>query len=365
MPDIVIIGGGLAGLALAQHLHQAGRSYALYEARNRFGGRILSVANTAGPAARETFRNDLGPSWIWPDHQPRIAAFTAAHGLASFPQWQTGRSLYQADRHLETQPFIDTTVYASARRVVGDSYRLIETLLAQLPPDCLNLEHRLLALSDRGDHIALHFESTGSSLALNARQVVLTIPPRLLAERISFDPPLDTRMQRLMHATPTWMAGHAKAAIRYPEAFWRAADYSGSVLANYPGAALAEIFDACSEHGEQAALAGFFALPASLRRRYRNDLESLIVEQLVRLFGEAAAKPEAVLIQDWFTEPCTAASADETPPQEHPQYGHRWLQLDHWNDKLFFGGTETAADHGGYLEGALVAAERVAQALST
>ncbi len=361
MLDVAIVGGGLSGLSLAQRLHSQHRRFALFEARDRFGGRILSPAH---PDGDPNFRNDLGPSWIWPDDQPRTEAFVAEYGLDIYPQWLEGKSLYQSDRQLPAQAYIDHTTYASARRIGGGSYRLIETLLKQLPSQHLQLSHRLLSLKDMGDHVGLQFENADGLLNVNAKQAVLTIPPRLLASGIEFEPALNTRLQQAMNDTATWMASHAKAVIYYDRPFWREADYSGSALANYQGAALMEIFDACSETGKLAALSGFFALPAALRRDFRDDLEALVVEQLTRLFGSQAASPKAVAIQDWFAETYTATPLDEIPPPSHPRYGHPWLQLDHWNDKLYFGGTETAAEHGGYLEGALVAAERVAKALS-
>jgi monoamine oxidase len=54
---------------------------------------------------------------------------------------------------------------------------------------------------------------------------------------------------------------------------------------------------------------------------------------------------------------------DRLPLFEHPIDGYRSLQLDHWQDKLYFGGTETAGRAGGYLEGALEASDRVFTAL--
>lgn len=364
MLDVVIVGGGLSGLSLAQRLHRQQRTFALFEAGDRFGGRILSRSHPGSQqGAPDVFRNDLGPSWVWPDEQQRIAAFVLEHGLKTYPQWQQGKSLYHSDRQLAAQSFVDRSTYANARRIAGGSYSLIETLLAQLPAEALHLQHRLLALTDCGDHVELKFDNPMQTVTLKARRAVLTIPPRLLLAGVEFEPALNPRLQQLMSDTATWMAGHAKAVISYAKPFWRQADFSGNAYANYRGAALAEIFDACSESGELAALSGFFALPAALRRHYQADLEALIVEQLVRLFGPEAAYPTTVVIQDWFAEPYTATPEDEMPPPSHPQYGHPWLQLDHWNDKLFFGGTETATEFGGYLEGALAAAERVATAL--
>jgi len=363
MLQVAIVGGGLSGLALAERLQKAQLRFAVFEARNRFGGRILSYTPDSQTGEPAPFRNDLGPSWVWPDAQHRIAEFINRHGLSTMAQWQQGLSLYLPDRKANPQAFKDSTTYASARRIVGGSYRLIESLLCRLPPNSLHLNHRLTSLLDRGDHVELNFELSGRTIIVRARQVVLAIPPRLIGTGIDFQPPLAGPMRNAMQATPTWMAGQAKALIYYAEPFWRAAGYSGSAFTPYQGAALMEIFDAGSESGHIAALSGFFALPAALRREYREDLEALITEQLVRLFGAAAAKPLQILLQDWYCEPYTANLDDETPLIDHPRYGHPWLQLDHWNDKLYFGASETAAEYGGYLEGALAAAQRIGDAL--
>jgi monoamine oxidase len=363
MLGVAIVGGGLAGLSLAKHLLGSSREVAVFEAAERFGGRILSTH------ARDGFAHDLGPGWIWPVLQPRLARLVEEGEIRVFPQWLEGNALYQMDRSTEPQAYIDRETYADARRIEGGAYQLVEKLLQQIPSPLLHTGHRLLKVIDQGQHVELHFstygsEQQGTEQIVLARQVVLTVPPRLLVNTVTFVPELAPEFEALLNNTPTWMAGHAKAVVSYPHPFWREAGYSGAALARYQGAALAEVFDASSVDGEQAALGGFFALPATLREEYRDDLPALLQEQLVRLFGAEAAKPNEIMIRDWCTESLTATAADAQPPQTHPQYGHRWLQLDHWNDKLYFGGTESASDYGGYLEGALEAAERVARSLS-
>lgn len=365
MLDVAIIGGGLSGLSLAQRLFEANRTFSVFESRVRFGGRVYSVPVSSLKYRQNTnFRGDLGPSWVWPDDQPRIANFIEKNKIEKYSQWSSGKTLYQTAREHSPLAYADHNTYGSAYRISGGAYQLIHVLLKQLPPDSLKLNHHLLQVNNKEEYVELHFDTNHSRVTVNAKQVVITIPPRLVASTILFNPVLDLRLRDLMNNTITWMASHAKTMVYYPRAFWREANYSGSVLAGYPGAALSEIFDACSPNGEQAALWGFFALPAGLRTKYRSDLEALIVEQLVRLFGKEAAQPEEIIIKDWFNEPLTATLADEYPPAAHPQYGHVWLQLDHWNEKLYFGGTETASQFGGYLEGALESTERVANCLS-
>lgn len=364
MLDIAIIGAGLSGLSLAERLLEDHPNIAVFEARNRYGGRILSHSSSSGTAS-PSFAVDLGPTWVWPDSQPRIAALAKRLGLELFRQWDRGHSLYQKDATSEPTLFIDTETHVTSRRIKGGCQQLINGLLQRLPDSILHPQHRLLHLADRDTYIDLEFDTGNEHVSYQARQVVLAIPPRLLSENIIFEPALAPKLIQAMQDIPTWMAGHAKAMLVYPEAFWRRQGYSGNAFQPYPGAVLAEIYDACSDqHGESAALFGFFGLPAFIREQYRDNLEAFIVQQMTRLFGAAAKNPSQVLIQDWSLEPFTATGQDLTPPTEHPRYGHPWLQLDHWQDKLYFCGSETAEAAGGYLEGALEASDRVFTALT-
>ena len=357
MLDVVIIGGGLSGLSLALALNEGKQQFAVYEARDRFGGRIQSHA------VNENYRVDLGAGWVWPDFQPRLLKFLQSNNIEFFEQWQQGSSLYQTSREEPPRAYQDQGGYAAARRVQGGTIRLVETLLEKIPADSLYLNYHLLAVTDQHDHVELTFREGDATHTVSARRVVITAPPRVVAETIAFSPALDPQLVECLQSVPTWMAGHAKAVIRYQRPFWREKGLSGNALASYPGAVMAEIFDACSDDMKDIALAGFFALPGDLRREYRNDLEALILDQLMRLFGDEAAQAEEVIIKDWFDERHTATKTDMDIPTAHPEYGHRWLQLDHWNDKLYFSGTETASEFGGYLEGALASTERVMRSL--
>lgn len=359
MLDVAIIGAGLSGLALAEQLQDGQRRIAVFEARERSGGRILTYT-----LQDSKLTLDLGPTWLWPNHQARIAGLANRLGLKLFRQWDGGHGIYQIDASQAPSLFIDVETHAGSRRIEGGCGQLIAGLLQRLPDTALHLRHRLLCLSDRGSHIELLFSTADGEIPARARQVVLAAPPRLLAETIRFDPPLAAKFTRLLRDTPTWMADHAKALLVYEQAFWRRFGFSGNALLRYPGAVLAELYDACPSDPQTAALFGFFGLPAAVRGYYRDNLEEMVVQQLTGLFGEQAANPLKVIIQDWSTETFTASSEDQIPPTGHPVYGHPLLQLDHWHDKLYFCGTETAAQAGGYLEGALEAAERVYKALT-
>ncbi|WP_221794509.1 flavin monoamine oxidase family protein [Oceanobacter mangrovi] len=369
--DLAIIGGGLSGLALAAQLSQQApdKRLAVFEANNRLGGRILSTPlSSESPHTSESpnSRFDLGPTWIWPDDQSHIRQFAIQHQLPVFPQYQRGQAVYKSALEQPTVQFPDQQGYRGAYRIEGGVERLIEILQRQIPTTCIHLHQRLTALLNHDDRVELVFNTPNQNeLRLQARKVVLCLPPRLVSQQIQCEPPLDNKLKQLLDNTPTWMAGHAKAIIQYPTPFWRQQGLSGNGFAQYPGAMLGEIFDACNADTSQAALGGFFALPTQLRQQYRQDLPDLIVEQLCQLFGPQAASPDAIHIQDWFRQDTTAVAADANLPTSHPDYGHPWLRLDHWSNKLWFGSSETDPAFGGYLEGALRAASRIAAELLT
>ncbi len=60
MPDVVVVGGGLAGLTAADALHGAGLSVAVLEARRSIGGRVKTLV-PEGLGERAWF--DLGATW--------------------------------------------------------------------------------------------------------------------------------------------------------------------------------------------------------------------------------------------------------------------------------------------------------------
>lgn len=57
MVDVCIVGAGLSGIAAAHKLISHGKSVAVFDARTRVGGRLLTAEQGGG---------DLGGAWIWP-----------------------------------------------------------------------------------------------------------------------------------------------------------------------------------------------------------------------------------------------------------------------------------------------------------
>lgn len=363
MLDVAIVGGGLCGLAIAHSLQARRQGWALYEARDRLGGRVLT-AHCAGQDGRPGAAVDLGATWFWPDTQPRMARLVADLGLTVLPQHDDDTALSFDDAAEPPRTVRTERLHGGGQRLAGGMVSLIDALAGRLPAERLHLGTELLGLYDRGDHVELRLRAASADVLVVARCVVLALPPRVAAERVQFNPALAAEVEAALRAVPTWMAVAAKAACGYQRAFWREAGHSGNALVTHPQAVLSEVFDACGADGERAALAGFYALDPQQRKHFKGSLDLLTRSQLAQLFGAVADEGE-LHRQDWALEPHTCSTWDlQDPATHHPRYADARLTHPLWDGRLWLAGSETAGAGGGYLEGALAAAGRVRQGLA-
>ncbi|MDO8252643.1 MAG: FAD-dependent oxidoreductase [Rhodoferax sp.] len=350
--DVAIVGAGLCGLALARLLAARGLDVQVIEARERLGGRVRTEHCEATGQAL-----DLGPTWFWLDTEPRITALLTELGLVSQPQHDPGDALWLTDPNREPERRVEPGgVHVGARRIEGGAGRLVEALAAALPDGCVRTGIALRALRDRGAFIELLL-TTGHPL--RARQVVLALPPRLVHEKLQFDPPLPAAVWEALAATPTWMAAQAKSVTTFAQPFWRTASHSGNAFVRHAQAVLGEVFDASV--GEAGALGGFVALNAAQRENFKRGLPLLIDSQLAQLYGPEAQDGHPFL-QDWAEEPWTCSATDRANPPEPPQ-ADPLLRQPLWAGRVFLGGSETAAHGAGHMEGALESADRIAHAV--
>ena len=353
--DVVIVGAGLCGLALARTLAARGLTLQVLEARPRLGGRALTqTCPHTGQAL------DLGPTWFWPETEPRIAALLHSLNLPSVAQHDPGDALWLTDpsQGPERRTGPAGGIHVGAQRIAGGVERLVTALAAELPAHSLRLNTPVRRLHDRGNYIEVWPQASSSNATpLRARQVVLALPPRLVAEHILCEPPLPSTVLTALEATPTWMAAQAKAITTFAQPFWREAGHSGNAFVRHHQAVLAEVFDLSQEPA--GALGGFVALNAAQRPAFRKSLPLLVESQLAQLYGLPAQDGQLVW-QDWADEPWTCSSADRASAPSTPILADPLLRRAHWGQRLHLGGSETATHGAGHMEGALEAADHIA-----
>jgi monoamine oxidase len=125
--DVVVVGAGLAGLTAATRLVDAGAEVVVLEARDRVGGRTLTL-----PAADGT-PIDHGGQWIGPT-QDRIAALAERVGVTTYPSWERGLHTEfrdgRAHRYDGALPDGGDPVTAVA---IGQAIRELDAMAAKVP----------------------------------------------------------------------------------------------------------------------------------------------------------------------------------------------------------------------------------------
>ena len=360
--SVAIIGGGLSGLYTAYLLNQQHIPFVLYEARQRFGGRILSLpaSNSDNPAIE---RFDLGPSWFWPDMHPHMANLITELNLTAFPQYNTGAHLFDRGRGQPPQRHeLGMMSSPISMRVAGGMQSVIEALIEKLPNDKLRLMDHVKHLSQlESGNISLQTENVDGEQTIEHSHVIGTMPLRLFSQQIKTSPALSDNLIRHCQQTLTWMAAHAKFVAVYDSPFWRGQGLSGS--ASSQTGPLVEIHDASAYQGK-AALFGFIGVNAAARKTAgKQTIIDVSLTQLTDLFGEQAANPTDVFLVDWSDEKFTATEQDKAGANSHPLYGIPNDLTPVWDDRLILAGTESDSEAGGYLEGALSSAIKAVNSL--
>ena len=363
--QVAIIGGGLSGLYAASLLEERGiTDYLLLEARDTFGGRIVSVPATTdvSPALRE--RYDLGATWFWPELQPDLQKLVDELGIATFAQHEAGDILVERSR---SHPPVRIEGYASsptALRLAGGMATLIDTLRQRLPADKLRCRHRVKRLGHHDAAIEIAAEDDSGALSnYRVARVLLALPPRLAVSAIEFAPALPEVVARQWMSCATWMAPHAKYVALFDQPFWRRQGLSGGARSSV--GPLAEIHDA-SSHEEGAALFGFLGVPAETRAKVPEaSLIELCRAQLVRLFGADAGSPRAEFLKDWSADRYTAVAADQYADGHQAMSLPRTPDSGPWMRRLIGIASEWSPAYSGYVAGAIDAAGRGVEAVTS
>jgi monoamine oxidase len=218
---IAVVGGGLAGLAAAYQLHQAGHTVRVLEARSRIGGRVLTHRDEIDPelhaeAGAAKFRDD----------QQLVLAYLKYFGLEAEPFYPTKGTVFACSRGQvvfrgQIGQARGWRVDSAERQRVASSLKSYSGMLPQLGIDVdRRPRHRAALHKVRGgsdalprafaaalenaivlDSAALEIAQSNNAVSIRTAattqeydRVICCLPIPAL-QRVVFHPPLSTRKQ--------------------------------------------------------------------------------------------------------------------------------------------------------------------------
>ncbi|MGP0225263.1 flavin monoamine oxidase family protein [Paenarthrobacter sp. NCHU4564] len=342
--DVVVIGAGISGLAAAAALSASGVAVICLEARDRVGGRVLTLEGSGRHL-------DLGATWFWAN-ETAVADLLVELDLGSFQQRTAGDALFERDLtgpiRLDGNP-----VDSPALRFSQGAQSLAKGLAGKLASGVLHLSSPVTGVKFSDSRVVV----TAAGGRIQASAVVMAIPPSLAAESIAFNPSLASNANEVIRATPVWMGSTVKAVAVFERAFWREEGLAGSAI-SYAGP-FREFHDMSGPEDAAAAIFAF-ANAVELRRLPGADIERTYRQQLIRLFGGKASNPVEVLIMDWSRERYTTPRKPDLAAST-AWFGHELYQRGDFQGRLHWASTETAPYFAGHIEGALIAGLRAAR----
>ena len=343
--NIIIIGGGLSGLTLAYLLSKKNYNPTVLEASSRLCGRIQTVkGNLETPM-------ELGATWF-SDMHPNLLNLIDELGLKKYHQFSKGKSFFQTKSFEPPQEFFVSESESPSYRLAGGTQQLIDTLAQRIPKENIKLNTRIAAVTEVENELLVE---TSQGEKLKASKVILCLPPQLASSQINFLPALSDNIATILPTVQTWMLGSIKFVMEYRNPFWREKGYSG-MLYSHAGI-VTEMYDHTNSQEDKFGFTGFLNGSAS---SYSQEVrKEFALRQLAKLFGDEILNPISYTDKIWADE--FISGGNQLIQRPHQNNGHVLLQESYMNNKLFFSGTETATQFGGYMEGAVISAMKIAE----
>ena len=406
--DVIVIGAGAAGLAAARDLWRAGRNVLCVEARDRIGGRILTIHDplTTVPVELGAEFVHGRPSQIWDIvHEARLAVREMSGRMVSAATsgGDMDRVLEDVKQRGAEEPdesflsFVERGDYAPADRLAASAYvegfnaarkeRIgvaslgqderaadsidgecsfhieagYDALALALAPEagCVRLNSIVEAVEWRRGSASVRVRSALDDHrdTLRAERVVITVPLGVLqAGAIRFDP----EPAHILEAAKALEFGQAvRVTLRFDRMFWEDKErFAGAsfIFSEEP------VFPTWWTTRPVVApvITGWSAGPKAdaLLGKSKTEVIAAALGSLGRIVGRPPARLENAWFHDWHADPFARGAYSYVPAGALPA---RRRLAEPVEDTLYFAGEATdLLGYGGTVHGAVASGNRAA-----
>ena len=351
---IIVIGAGMSGLVAAYELVRAGHDVTILEARDRIGGRVLTIRS---PFSNNHFAEG-GAARIKPSHNLTLG-YANHFNLNLDPFYATSGdyvNISNGNREIISNNTYLNTSYGSILRNEYLKIRGGSDLLPRSFSNSSTLNNKIYlgvsvtSIQQQNDNVTVQ---TSNGNQFIADRVLCTVPVTVL-NKIQFTPPLSSEKQTAMNGGYRY-APSTRIYMQFQNRFWENESLNGWGNSDVPEEIWQPTWDLAGSTG---------IIMSYLRWTPAEEMDALSEEERINyvlsrwenIFPGATSSLQSGVSQSWAEEEWSkGAWASPTGSQDTALANHIGLA----EDRIHFAGEHASDDHG-WMQGALFSGIRAA-----
>lgn len=342
---VAIIGAGLAGMVAGYELTRLGHEVTILEARDRVGGRALTLR----AAFADGHFVEAGAARIPPTHNLTLG-YAQLFDLPLDPFYPPAGTYI--DHAGGTRRAVEPNAFLSARpaygKIRGGTERLPQAFAA-----ALGSRIRLSSPVTTAEQSSTSVTLRGTGWSVEADRVLCTVPLPVLY-KVRFVPELSVLKRAAVDGGFQYMPS-TRVCIQFSSRFWEREGLNGWATTDWPEELWHPTWDLAGPRGvllsyvrgERALAIDALSGPARVQA---------VLEHWEAIFPGATAHAGASAVHSWQEDPWSGRAWAAPTAQQLAQYGDRLAQPE---GKVHFAG-EHLSDDRGWMQGALASGLRAA-----
>ena len=351
---VIVIGAGMSGLVAAYELVRAGHDVTILEARDRIGGRVLTIRS---PFSNNHFAEG-GAARIKPSHNLTLG-YANHFNLNLVPFYATSGdyvNISNGNREIISNNTYLNTSYGSILRNEYLKIRGGSDLLPRSFANSSTLNNKIYlgvpvtSIQQQNNNVTVQ---TSNGNQFIADRVLCTVPVTVL-NKIQFTPPLSSEKQTAMNGGYRY-APSTRIYMQFQNRFWENESLNGWGNSDVPEEIWQPTWDLAGSTG---------IIMSYLRWTPAEEMDALSEEERINyvlsrwenIFPGATSSLQSGVSQSWAEEEWSkGAWASPTGSQDTALANHIGLA----EDRIHFAGEHASDDHG-WMQGALFSGIRAA-----